>query len=55
MSGNYDLVGWAVAIISNVDGSVDGADSDWPHQTYEWRQAARKWLDAAAADGEDDG
>lgn len=50
MSTTYDLVGWAVALISNVDDS----ETEWPHQTHEWRQAARKWLDAVAADGQGD-
>lgn len=34
--------GWAIAIISNVDAPEVG----WPHQTEEWRTAARSWLDA---------
>lgn len=51
MTTTYDLVGWAVAIISN----VDEPESGWPQQTHEWRQAARKWLDEAAADGDGDG
>ena len=40
-----DLVGWAIAILSNVDAPEVG----WPHQTQEWRDACRNWLDAAAA------
>lgn len=47
---NYDLVRWATGIIS----AVDDPETGWPHQTHEWRQAARKWLDAVAADGERD-
>lgn len=37
--------GWAIAIISNVDAPEVG----WPHQTEEWRTAARSWLDAVHA------
>ena len=40
-----DLIGWAIGIISNVDGDAP-ADFPWPHQTQEWRTAARNWLDA---------
>lgn len=39
-----DLVGWAVAVVSNVDAPAAG----WPQQTGEWRTAARQWLDAIA-------
>lgn len=39
-----ELVGWAIAIISNVDAN----DVEWPRQTEEWRNAARSWLDAVA-------
>ena len=37
--------GRAIAIISNVDAPEVG----WPHQTEEWRTAARSWLDAVHA------
>lgn len=36
-----DIVGWAIAIISNV------SEGDWSKQSAEWQKAARKWLDAA--------
>ena len=45
MPPENDLVGWAIAIISNVDGDAPG-DYPWPHQTQEWRTAARNWLDS---------
>ena len=35
------LIGWAIGIISN----VDAPEEAWPHQSDEWREAARKWLD----------
>lgn len=38
-----DLVGWAITIISN----VDAPEAAWPHQSEEWRVAARRWLDKA--------
>ena len=42
MSADTELIGWAIAIISN----VDFPDAEWPNQTDEWRKAARSWLDS---------
>lgn len=42
MSADTELVGWAIAIISN----VDFPEAGWPNQTDEWRKAARSWLDS---------
>lgn len=44
MSTESELIGWGIAIISN----VDFPDAEWPNQTDEWRQAARSWLDSAS-------
>lgn len=45
MSADTELIGWAIAIISN----VDFPESGWPNQTDEWRKAARSWLDSVSA------
>ena len=50
MSTESELIGWGIAIISN----VDFPDAEWPNQTDEWRQAARSWLDSAASLADDD-
>jgi hypothetical protein len=50
MSADTEMVGWAIAIISN----VDFPEAGWPNQTDEWRKAARSWLDSLSVDSEEE-